>query len=990
VDNRKLIIDGTRVPLSEGEAIPITKSIIDIKEPWNRKSDFSKEFLLPASKEANIVFSHIFDVNIDTQFNPNLKLDATYTEGSEIIVEGFVRMLNIVETDDKEIFYQIQLLGSLSNIFREFGDKELDDSGMLWGELDHTYDRTRQQNSWATSYQLNGAPQAFALGEGYVYGMVDYGRHQNVNTYDVQDLFPQTYEREVLLRMFTDAGYSWNSTFLDGSTFRKCVITNNRTEALGVTAAQVTARLFEANTPLVVSSGLNTLSVVQSNNVITFVPEVLTNSVEVVDPANAHNTTTGIWIPPSNGYYNLSESIDITATLTPTGAANTTVMNGNVQIFVTIQRKVTGGSWTTIANNAMYISAENIATIGYTTTGTTYPDDEYSDGLQSIAFAGALTVRTSTARNYNPPKTLQTGINNVFLETTTQVRTLITTNWFRDKLYDPAGTAYGLTEGWFIDETDNTVSHDGTVSLTLTAGTFKNSVSNPQVLDGNTLNYVDVLPKKVKQKDFFKGIINKFNLFIQPDEDDPSILNIEPRNDFYTDDIIDWSTKWDKSLPKNSRPMGALDAKEYDYTYTPDKDYYNEDYTKEYERVYANREFEVSNDFETKTATTKVIFAPTPSTGFTNSDRVVPQIIKIDNQLNISPIDSRIRTLFYGGLKANNVNWNHTSLGSNDFQATYPYVGMWDDPYNPTETLDFGIPRKIYWKNTFQAINATNNNLFNKYYKQYIEEITDKNSRIVTAWFALTTNDVKTADFKKLFWWDNAYFRLNKIMDYKQNKLTQCEFLKLNFADPFVLNIVELINGKGETIGDETLPIFQSKIQIDNNIYNPKSGTVEGDNNIVDDTASGVDVKGDNNHIGVDAKSITIVGDGNIIGAGSENVTLINTNNTTILESNVTYIDGIAQSGSSVVLQKSVDFIAELGVTTYEVDTSAGNVTVILDGDDTPEGKVWIIKKVSSAYTITVNGSKGYTIDLAISGTIISLNDATQFQFNGETNFNSI
>jgi len=158
------------------------------------------------------------------------------------------------------------------------------------------------------------------------------------------------------------------------------------------------------------------------------------------------------------------------------------------------------------------------------------------------------------------------------------------------------------------------------------------------------------------------------------------------------------------------------------------------------------------------------------------------------------------------------LNWNHTSLGTNDYQATYPYVGMWDDPYNPTETLDFGIPRKIYWDNTFQAVNATDNNLFNKYYKQYVEEITDKNSRIVTAWFALTTNDVRTADFKKLFWWDNAYFRLNKIMDYKQNQLTQCEFLKLNFADPFVLNIVELINGKNETIGDETLPVFENKI----------------------------------------------------------------------------------------------------------------------------------------------------------------------------------
>jgi len=63
-----------------------------------------------------------------------------------------------------------------------------------------------------------------------------------------------------------------------------------------------------------------------------------------------------------------------------------------------------------------------------------------------------------------------------------------------------------------------------------------------------------------------------------------------------------------------------------------------------------------------------------------------------------------------------------------------------------------------------------------------------------------------------------------------------------------------------------------------------------------------------------------------------------------------------------------------------------------LSGEDIPEGKVWIIKKVAAANQVIVEGDKtfGYLIDGQASGTILSLNDGIQFQYNGEMNFNSI
>lgn len=921
MDKRRLIIDGVEIPLSEGVNIPINKSIVDITQPDKRTSDFTKEFLIPASKEANKVFNHIWDINVQSTFNPNLKVDATYLEGNDTIVEGFVRLLDIKETDKQERFYQIQLLGSISNIFREFGDKELDDQGMNWQELDHEYTRDNQQLSWDTSYELNGVVTPFSLGSGYVYGQVDYGRHTYSYIYEVTDMIPQTYAREILLRMFQDAGYTWNSAFLDSTEFKSLVVTANQSGDFGLTEAQIIERQFEANTVQMLTSGNNTVSVAQALNQNGGTADRLINTVEVNDPSGAYDPATGIWTAPANGYYALQQTVDITATFTPTAQTEPfSVLNGSVLVYVTIQKRSTVGTfanqWQTIGAEGVNLGASLIPPAGKTTTGSTYADNEYQSQPFVITYTGAtVNWSASNPRNYNPPKTFV--CNAPYFQqflAGDEVRVMIQSKWERDLLNDVNGVPFGASDGWFIGLLDNTKTTDGAVTLNLSNSEFKNQILNPQLVEEAILEYEQIVPKKIKQKDYFKGLINMFNLFIQPDPDDPRILNIEPRNDFYNNEIEDFSELWATDQPMTSKPMGALDSKEYDYTYKADKDYYNVEYTSEYDRIYANREFEVENDFETATKKTEVVFSPSPSAGYVASDRVVPIIIKLDNAQQIQPIDSNIRIMYYGGLKSCNQNWIHRRLNNplaDDYLSTYPYVGMWDDPFNPVNTLDFGVPRKIFWDNTWHTVNATDNNLFNRFYKQYIEEIIDPQSRLVTGYFWLSSSQIRKIDFKKLYYWNNAYYRLNKVIDYKKDQLTKCEFLKLNFADPFVLNIVPIGGGKNATIGDESLPIFNDNIQKDFNNFDPSSGTVLGDNNVIDPTSRNVSVQGDSNFVGGNTKNITISGSKNAIAPNLENVTLINTNGVAVLESNKTYI-------GSILIESLTDFhsgfrVIELG-----------------------------------------------------------------------------
>jgi hypothetical protein len=988
VDSRQLFIDGTEVPLSKGEAIPITRSIIDIKEPWNRKSDHTKEFLLPASKEANKVFNYIFDINIDSTFDPNLKLPAQYIEGGETIIDGFVRLLNIKETDDQEKFYQIQVLGSVSNIFREMGEKELDDAGMNWGELDHALTAANQSNSWATSYVLNGVPTAYTLGSGYVYAPIFRGRWTNHLKYRVEDLQPSTFAREILLRMFEDAGYTWNSTFLDSTYFKSLMIPMNIAGDMSLGDLGIAPRLFDADTPKKGATASSSVTLTQDTQT-GFIARM---SNETNDPSNAYDSvTTGIWTVPQSGYYNIITNLDLTLNMLPTAAANPCIMNGSVNVSISIIR---GSNSTPLATNSMWITADaDVPVLGRTTTGTagTYPDNDYNSQAPDTDAGSYPTAKTTYPRNLYQPNQINTQVNNVYLIAGETVATYVGYLWEQDEPTDTVGDLWGTGNGpgWFIDTVDTTTSYDGVCTLNMTSGTLYNNVSNPQLIQGGTVDYNTVLPKKVKQRDFFKGIINMHNLFISQDPDNPKILNIEPAMDYYTDTAVSWAEKYAQNKPKDTIPMGAIDGVEYEYTYKPDKDYYNKIYTDEWLRPYGNREFELDNDFEKGTVKTQVLFSPTISVGEAYSDMIVPWIVK-DNQQNQywASIDSNVRILYYGGLKSTNINWEHEDTSGSTFYGTYPYLGMWDDPYNPTVSLEFGLSRKVYWTDNLGTITATNNNLFNKYYKQYIQEIIDPNSKIVKAWFALTPYDVRTADFTKLYWWDNAYYRLNKIINYKENQLTQCEFLKIQFADPFVASVNVITGSSSNDLDGELVPVGDYPINPDNNTYKSQSGDVNGEDNIVSPSAIKVSINGDNNLVGDGSENILISGgDNNIITGGLKNVTLINTSNTTVTKSNTTYIDGVAMSGDNVVKQKTADFTAQLEVTTYEVDTSGGDVIVTLDGALAYEGKIWRIKKTSSAGQIRVTTTKTYTVEDQSDIYINNLNTNIPFQFDGETNF---
>lgn len=320
---------------------------------------------------------------------------------------------------------------------------------------------------------------------------------------------------------------------------------------------------------------------------------------------------------------------------------------------------------------------------------------------------------------------------------------------------------------------------------TITNFTVANRLTSNVIQEGNTLPMSICVPRDIFQKDLLISVIKLLNLYVEVDKDNDKNLIIETRPSYYdNNDAVDWTKKLDVSQRIEIKPLSELSARQYRYTFKPDKDYYNELYTKETNLVYGEYSTVVSNDFQKGTNVNEVIFSPTPMVGSSLHDRVVPKFISIDANGVISARETNIRLLFYDGLKTCEA-WDFTSASeATSTHLNYPYVGHLDDPHNPIiGDLNFGIPSKVY----FQISQYINKNIFTFLHEQFLTEITDRDSKMFIGYFRLTPLDIYSLNFRNFVFVKDAYYILNKIIDYDfaNNQTTKVELLKIKNANPY-------------------------------------------------------------------------------------------------------------------------------------------------------------------------------------------------------------
>lgn len=778
----EIYVNGQVADIDKDIAMSLNFAIADILNPDKRNTSFSKTIKLPGTKTNNILFSHIFDIskdidsngsaNFTADYNPNLKADCKIFQENILQFNGMLQLKQINRFNET-IEYEVVVYGNLKNLITEFEKKNIENLNL--SRYDHNLTYTNFKNSWATSILKDGVAYNNFLagnpkGEGYVYITADYGYTQSPVAMNLINAYPAIYVREILESMFREVGFTWTSAFLDSNFFKRLVIPFNKREAL-LTAAGRLRRSVKATTTY------------------------------------ASTVKVGL-----GGYSNTQHWFGMTNEYEEWRGADEVRVNGVVRYYNTpsfpntIQRREFDffDNDSTLGNydELNQFSPKLLATFDENTLERTYS----GTGRFTAAFDGHYDFNVDIPISWT--HTEQRGLiwSIGLVKEVNNIATTLATTIVSDSTQTTGGGTYRVTaKNVNLNEGEKVrfvmaVRHStvfpyysaGEAIFTFAAGaTFTATPVTSPIIEGDLFYLNSAIPKGIPQKDFFLSIVKMFNLYVQPDPVSETNLIIAPLVDFYAaEEVVEWSDKVDYSKPAIIKPISELEGKDYKFKYKKDVDFYNADYLLSTGKEYGERNISVVNDFLKGEKKFELIFSPTPSFGIIANEMVIPRFVKENvNTGAVEPIDTNIRILYYGGVLSAGGSWTINDGTTVRTETTYAYAGHLDHPFTPTLDLLFDMPDFLYWGAPSNiGSNYTNNNLYNKYYSQFIEEITDRNSKVVELTVNLTPSDFAILDFKKLVHIDGINYRLNQIKDYNPGANATCKVVlsKIKKGIPFV------------------------------------------------------------------------------------------------------------------------------------------------------------------------------------------------------------
>ena len=873
----RILLNGYDVDLIDEISMPLNFAIADIRNPEKRNTSFSKTLTIPGTSVNNDLFGMLFDISVDVNssgsvnsnmpINPNKKADVIIMFDDNIIFTGYFQLVAIKKSEaDYKIEYQCNVFGKLKDLFINIGELLLSDIDL--SEYNHILNYPHVVDSLSLKIQKNASDFPFTLGDGYVYPMIDFGRNNDVN-YNITDFLPSVYVKTIVDKIINAAGFQYTSTFFDSVEFSKLIIPFG--------GGQLTLGETDVNNRTFKASNTSTQNIQWTGNALSFVQLKFQDDSTGTnhDAGNNYNTTTWVFTAPKAGVYKINSFLNVSLTHFPVSSPITPIDNFALGTFY-IAKGITAPTY--FIGSVPLISINTIASIQPNSFNIVVGTSVSSGNTSTIQSGLITTGEISLLAN-----------ETIFILFSQNVTFSIANA--QNSLYNTPSIAAGGSA-----YTNVNIDSDSYFEAQLQAS---------QIVEGDIVNMNQVLPTKIKQKDFLSSIFKMFNIYIEQSKQTQNLLIIEPRNDFYPDTTInDWSYKLDLSKDIEIMPMGELDARTYLYQFKSDEDYFNKFYQDRWTENYARLRYDIDNDFINAEKITETIFSATPLADRNGTDRVIPRIYQVDSTGTISAKTGNIRIIYYGGVKETLFPYNIIQVSGTTVATHYGYCGHLDDVENPTYDLNFGVPKEVF----YTASKYTDNNLFNRFWRVFIDEITGINSKIVSAYFHLNSSDIETLTFQDTFYFEGENFRLNKIIDYDaaQNVPTKCEFIRILNGVPFSPTVADT-NGSGWTVFndyDEILPQNVQRVGVNNNGANSNGSINRGDNNVIDPSAVGAMVIGNNNFIGSMCRNVSFINTSGCTAApNTTNITAVNCQNT-IFDSrynNQTIVNNIIYGFANIV-----------------------------------------------------------------------------------------
>lgn len=780
--------------VEENTAFPLNFGVADIRDVSKRSGGFSKTITLSGTKNNHELLSHHYDVNIvDGTFNINtLTKCIVLQNGIPVMDNAFLQLISVTKVQNNDaheqsITYECLVKDSQSSFFTAIDNKELTDLDFSY--LNHVYNST---NVLATFDNT--------ITEGFVYplGMA------TGNVYPLKEFKPAIYAKLYFDQIFNSAGFQYEWATLSADNFDKLIIPyNGETSDADLESYKVTATATQTNS-FSPAAGVQTGF---SNTYGTW--------TEVLDVESVFDPTTGEYTAP----FYVTSGEQITFSFEVDFDINLLNATGATAYLVDVDPAISG-------------------TKNYRYTAYIKP---FVNGVDPYPASNGWSLGTV---DQDEGDTLVNGSNNILsyvgnadvFVSNLSPGDVVTFKFGIRIQYNQPVVIGGVAPRW--KDGPLTTDADVVISIELQSNLVTmNAIPSANIAgSGSTIQMNRYIPKKIKQKDFIKSIFMMYNLYTEIDPTEPNVLILKTRDDYYDSGTeTDWTYKLAKDKEQQLAFLPELSAKKIQLSYKDDSDEPNIIYLNATKETYGQIEFEFDNEYVKGIDRKELIFSPTP-VSVTSFNAFVPMIV------GSSP-KSNIRILLHNGRGTsqpfNIYDYGTTGISNN---TSYPRIGHWDDPLNPTFDINFGICDYYYYDN----YQATNNTLYNNYWRRTVSQI--NTGKMLTAYFNLNESDIQSLKLNHKIRIDNSWWNINRVIDYDCNseRFTKVELLSVDTEIDFAPFKTKRPNiGKKELISRASQWI-KHQFTANNNVIAPGSDVmIKGIGNIVLEGVRGF-LEGDN------------------------------------------------------------------------------------------------------------------------------------------------
>ncbi len=796
--------------------LAMTFQISDIKELTSTSGDYSKTFKIPATKNNNKLLKHTYTPNIDTYVNLTENKKCRILINNLFSIKGLIKVTGVGGYGETPSYYDCVFFGSNLSWADDLSNKYMNELDWDVNGEDLEYNKTKIMATWqdencdsSTSpivypivsygdYNPDGEPKTIQLLDtitdalGYLPSKVGYyGFDDAGNSYGTPlpsaDWRPAVFVKDTLEKIFSEVGYTINSTFMETGMFKKLVwllpnfkynnaeekydeysVESNFTNGFSMTTGTPNPS-HPASSPQLTEDGIQKFSEggLEQDDGDYFWNgtgrelleiDTATNLNVTLDDGSYVDSTTHYITIGEYGYYDINLSGIQSKIARAYKGGGDDVQIDQIDTRINLEVQTVGQTSWIIINSSEYDHVINQDVDFDTNTSTSYQN------MPSINMQGTWLNKGDKIR-----------------------LTLGTRLWCTQRDCQPFLV-------WIFFKSGSSSNFDITLN-------------SEAVAYGQTYDLDKVINKDYKQIDFIKGIAHAFNLKMTTDET-TRIVNIEPFNTFYKDyaDAIDWTYKLDRSRQAEDKWIKSDLKRDVVFKYKTDskdkkveqrgeewfdgiKDEYpyQETLPKTFEKgesKYENPFFAGSYNAKDQDTTGGIIDTAfsaclweevvssndtnRPNKGYEFLPRLLywnkysPLTVAAGFDIKQAKVQTWANT--FGFLLANASN---SSVTSNIYpQATSINRDDSSSPilsYGNVNVRDYDDATGVY------TSYAAGRGLFETYYKNMFEMFKAK-PRLRTLYIDLKTTDIINLDFRKLVYIDGVYWRINKVVDYQPNK----------------------------------------------------------------------------------------------------------------------------------------------------------------------------------------------------------------------------